>query len=285
MRPHLFIDVQHGLGNRLRALASAAVIAEATGRQLVVLWLPDRHCEARIGDLLRYPDPVIETDCRDELRSRCAHVHNYMEIEEGSAFQELVLARGEAARGDVFIRSAYTLASPYHDRAAEDAFLRGLRAAEPVLEMVKSVDHPSDVAVHIRMATGPAFDHLSYEAPANWPAERHRELTEWRRKSDVSRFIRRLDAMIAAGAAETIFVAADLPASYAALIEAYGRRVRYLPRAEYDRSAGQLQTALADMILLTSARHFLASTWSSFSDIAQRLAAPGRPCEQSGTDF
>ena len=59
-RARLFVDVQHGLGNRLRAMASAAVIAEATGRDLHLIWSPDHHCEARISDVLDYDGPVIE---------------------------------------------------------------------------------------------------------------------------------------------------------------------------------------------------------------------------------
>ena len=47
----------------------------------------------------------------------------------------------------------------------------------------------------------------------------------------------------------------------------------------------QLQYALADMILLTATDRFLASTWSSFSDITARLMRPERPYEKSGIDF
>lgn len=284
-RPCLFIDVQHGLGNRLRAMASAAVIAARTDRHLVVVWQPDDHCEARIGDLLRYDDPVIEAGA-DVLRARCEHVYNYMEIEEGSAFEAPILEGVEDHnRGDVYVRSAYTLKSAYFDRGSEDRFMQGLYPNRAVLDLVRSVAHPSDVAVHIRMATGPAFDHISYESPENWPAERHAELMEWRSKSDISRFITRLDTLFAAGKIETVFAATDLSASYAALIERYGDRVRYLRRSEYNRSITQLQTALADMMLLTATPMFLASTWSSFSDIAQRLARPGRLLERSGVDF
>lgn len=284
-RPYLFIDVQHGLGNRLRALASAVVIAKKTDRQLIVIWQTDHHCEARIGDLLRYDGPVIETDEVDFLRARCAHVYNYMEIEPGAVFHEEVLAGPDAAQGDVYVRSADTLNSRFSNRLEENRVLEDLRPNAAVLDLVRGVANPSDVAVHIRMATGPAFDHLSYESPENWPAERHLELTEWRQKSDISRFITRLDALISAGDINTIFAAADLPATYAALIDRYGDRVRYLRRTEYDRSAAQLQTALADMMLLTAAPLFLGSTWSSFSDIAQRLAQPWRKYEKSGVDF
>ncbi len=95
----------------------------------------------------------------------------------------------------------------------------------------------------------------------------------------------RLDQLIAAGRAETIFLAADLPETYAQFAERYGDRLAWLPRDQFDRSARQLQYALADLLLLTAADLLLASTWSSFSEVAQRLARPGRPINHSGRDF
>jgi hypothetical protein len=280
---YLFVDVQHGLSNRLRAMASAAGIAAATGRELVVVWRPDHHCQARIGDLLEYEGLVIEDAGSETLSRGAARVYNYMEIEAGAEFRAPVDPSDVA--GDVYIRSAYTLEGPFRDDVAETRFLRALRPSAAVLDLVWQVPAPSDVALHVRMATGPAFDHLSYESPANWPAERHRELLEWRGKSDISRFVTRLDSLLAERPQASLFVAADLPATYSALIERYGDRLRYLPRGLYDRSARQLQYALADVLLLSAAPLFLASTWSSFSDLAQRLARPGRHIERSGIDF
>lgn len=282
-RAHLFIDTQHGLCNRLRAMASAAVIAKATGRQLIVVWRPDHHCQARLADLLDYPGPVIEDDSADRFRARSEKVYNYMEIEPESAHGAAVLA-GKDTGGDVYIRSAYSLTSPLTSMAQEQVFLRHLIPSQPVWDLVQSVRHPSDVAAHIRMATGPAFDHLSFEAPENWPGERHRELIEWRRKSDVSRFVDRLTRAFDQGARHA-FVAADLPATYAALSQVFGTKLRFLPRDTYDRSPRQLQYALADLMLLTAAPLLLASHWSSFSDVAQRLSRPFHRVERSGIDF
>lgn len=286
-RPRLFIDVQHGLCNRLRAMASAASIAARTGRQLVVLWVPDHHCEARIGDILSYDGLVIEDrSTADLILKRSVIVYNYIEIEPGARFQEPILDGSSNHEGqDVYIRSAYTLNSPYRNDMDEQAFLRGLRPSAPVLDLVRQLHHPFQVAAHIRMATGPAYDHLSFESPENWPEHRHHELVEWRRKSDVARFVARLDQLIADGKAETIFVAADLETTYDSLAERYGDRIFRLKRDRYDRSARQVQYALADLILLTAAPLFLASSWSSFSDVAQRLARPGRHTERSGYDF
>lgn len=264
-------------------MASAAAIAEATGRQLVVIWRPDIHCEARISDLLRYPGPVLEDDTADVFRHLAAQSYNDMEIEPGSCHGAPILGAGDAG-GDVFIRSAYSLKSPYVTMVREQAFLQSLVPSQDVLDLVAKVPHPSDIAVHIRMGTGPEFEHLPYESARNWPPERHLELVEWRKKSDVSRFVRRLESLFSKGA-QTAFVAADLAATYTALHDHFGPKIRFLPRDTFDRSARQLQYALADLMLLTAAPVMLASHWSSFSDVAQRLARQFRPVEKSGIDF
>lgn len=281
-RPKLYIDVQHGLCNRLRAMASAAVLARASRRELVVIWRADHHCGCRLSDLFDYPGPVIEDDRADQIRRQSARVYNYMEIEEGAQYLEEITPR--EIKGDIYIRSAYSLISPQANFEAEQPFLKSLIPARPVQDLVDSVPHPSDLALHIRKATGPGFDHLAHESPDNWPEERHQELIHWRAQSQPERFIQRLDQLMDAGA-ESFFLAADHPDTYAQFSERYGARMRHLPRGLYDRSARQLQYALADLLLLTFADKLLASTWSSFSDMAQRLAPYGRALEKSGKDF
>ena len=285
-RPILFIDVQHGLCNRLRAMASAAALAAATDRQMVVIWRPDHHCEARIGDLLRYTGPVIEDDAAEWYRARSGLVYNYMEVEPGAQFEAPILAGDEAQyRGDLYIRSAYPLSSPHLKMGVARDFLRQLVPTIPVLDMVRRVRHPNDIALHIRMQRGRGYEHLPHEAVSNWPAHRHQELAAWREKTHRDNFIRRVDALVSEGAGQTMFLAADTPDTYAAFAERYGDRVAWLDRDMFDRSPKQLQYALADLLLLTAARHFLGSPWSSFTDVAQQLARPGRPFERSGRDF
>lgn len=281
-RPRLFVDVQHGLCNRLRAMASGAALAQASGRELVVIWRPDHHCAGRISDILNYTGTVIEDDTADLCRRFARRVYNYMEIEPGAQFEEPLMVLED--QGDIYVRSAYTLTSPQQDFAAEQRFLRALMPSQAVQDLVAQVPHPSDLALHIRTGTGPGFDHLSYESPDNWPAHRHDELIYWRGQSQPEAFVRQLDHLLGQGA-ETFFLAADQPQSYQIFARRYGARMRYLPRDLYDRSARQLQYALADLILLTQADHMLASTWSSFSDLAQRLARPGRSLSCSGKDF
>jgi hypothetical protein len=285
-RPRLFVDAQHGLGNRLRAIASAAVIAEATGRELVVVWQPDHHCGARFTDLFRHGGAVIETAFPQVFARAGGTLWNYMEVEPGAAKDAPVLADESVARGgDVYVRSAYRLVSPHLSAGAERAWLRALQPAPEVLELMRGVRRPNRVAAHVRMAGGPAYEHLSYEAPTNWPARGHAEIAAWRARSHARYFMARLDALVAAGAAETIFLAADLPETYEAFADRYGRRLAWLPRRHFDRSPEQMRHALADVLLLGGAEHFLGSTWSTFSELALALSQTVQRVEFSGRDF
>lgn len=239
-----------------------------------------------MDDLLRYSGAVIETDVADDLRAVSGLSYNYMEVEPDSCFEAPILAGKDADwRGDVYVRSAYPLQGPHADFGAEQMFLHRLRPSQAVLDMVAGPAQPFDVCAHIRMAGGAAFEHLPYESLENWPEHRHRELAEHRGKSHRDRFVQRLDALVNQGQADRIFLAADLPETYAALAERYGARLSWLQRDLYDRSPQQLQYALADLLLLSAGKRFLGSPWSSFTDVAQRLSRPTRPFELSGRDF
>ena len=289
-RAQLFIDARHGLGNRLRAIASAAVIAARTGRELVIVWQPDAHCAARFSELFEHDGPVIETAFPGVFALAGGRLWNYMEVEPGAVKDAPVLAdeapgTPPARQDDVYVRSAYPLVSPHTSWPEERAFLMGLRPVPEVAELVRSVAAPSRVAVHVRMASGPGYEHLPWESPEEWTAEGHAELVAWRARSHARHFMARLDALVAEGRAGTIFLAADLPATYDAFRDRYGARLRFLPRTVHDRSAEQLRHALADMLLLGRAERFLGSTWSSFTDMARRLAPGPLTVEMSGRDF
>ena len=278
-RPKLFIDAQHGLGNRLRAIGSAAAIAQATDRELVIVWQPDDHCNCRFSDLFDYQGSVLDASFIKE--SGDCDVHNYMAIEGG---KKGALIRAEGAR-DIYARSAFVLNSAHSSWDAENRFIQALRPVEAVLALVNSVRNPNDVSVHVRMEGGRKDEHLPYENAANWTEEDHDLIDHWRAKSHFSHFMKRIDALIAEGAAEHIFIAADRPETYLKFLSAYNGRVAWLERSVYDRSAEQLRFSLADAILLSRAPLLLGSTWSSFSELARRLSPRGIKVEMSGNDF
>ncbi len=281
-RRKIFADVQHGLGNRLRALASAAVIAEATDRELVAVWEADHHCDCLISDLFEYQGAVIGKNFVSDAVADGFTVFNYMEAEEGSE-KDALLALDSTK--DAYVRSAYVLNSPITGWDMENRWLRALRPVEAVRDLVSTVRQPNDVSAHVRMVGGKDYEHLPYEATENWTAEGHAAIEHWRERSHFSHFMKRIDALIAEGRAERVLLAADKSETYLEFQAAYGARVAYLTRDLYDRSAEQLRYALADALLLGTAPLLLGSTWSSFSELALRLSARNTQVEMSGRDF
>lgn len=281
-RAKLYIDAQHGLGNRLRAIASASSIAEATGKELVIVWQPDHHCQARFSDLFDYDGTVEEVSFLNSAASSCDQTYNYMSAEKGSCKNQQI---DLALKGNLYIRSAFTLESPASNWDLENIFLRSLKVQSFIRGLTSAVRQDHDLSVHVRMAGGKNYDHLPYEHQSNWMEVDHKKIAEWRAKSHFSSFFKRIDQLISNGEVANLFVAADLPETYEEFRRRYGQRVTWLPREKNDRSAEQLQFALADAIMLSRTRLFLGSTWSSFSELAIRLANPGIRQEMSGIDF
>jgi len=281
-KPRFFIDAQHGLGNRMRAIGSAACIAKETNRELVVVWHPDAHCECRMSDLFEYDGAVEEESFTKEAERRGCAVYNYMEIEPGAEKNALI---DVDQADDIYARSAYVLNSPLSNWEEENRFLRSLTPVAAVRDLVSSVRTPNDLSAHVRMVGGTDFEHLAYESLENWTEEGHAQTDFWRKKSHYKHFITRIDTLIAEGRAERIFLAADKPETYAEFKACFGDRVAMLEREVYDRSAEQLRYALADVLLLGSSPLLLGSSWSSFSELAMRLSPQKMQIEMSGKDF
>jgi hypothetical protein len=281
-RRRLFLDGQHGLGNRLRALGSAAAIADAVDMELVVVWEPDDHCNCRFSDLFDYKGAVIEERFLTRADAQGCDVYNYMPTEPGADKDALIRLDRDC---DIYARSAFVLNSPFTSWVAENRFLQSLPPVEPIRQLVAGVRHPNDLSAHIRMEGGKSVEHLPYENPANWLEEDHDLIDLWRSRSHFSHFLRRIDTLIAEGRANRIFLAADMPETYAEFQHHYGDRLAWLPRSLYDRSAEQLHYAYADAMLLSKSPLLLGSTWSSFSELATRLAPQEIAIEMSGKDF
>ncbi|MEM9964538.1 MAG: galactosyltransferase-related protein, partial [Asticcacaulis sp.] len=281
-RPKLFIDAQHGLGNRLRAIGSASAIAQATDRELVIVWEPDHHCQCAFSDLFEYSGEVIEKSFVEDARAGKSVVYNYMpnepEMEKGRLIDD-------TDTRDIYARSAFTLNSPHSHWESENSFLKQLSPVAPVRNLLNSVRHPNAVSVHVRMETEVGREQNTYDRVENWTKEDHELIHHWRAKSHFSHFLTKIDQLITGGMADTVFLAADLPETYDAFKDKYGHRLAYLPRQLYDRSAQQLHYALADAILLSRAPLLLGSTWSSFSELAMRLAPEPITVKMSGRDF
>ncbi|QEP42028.1 glycosyltransferase [Ectothiorhodospiraceae bacterium BW-2] len=278
----LYIDAQHGLGNRLRAIASAAVIAQATDRELVIVWQPDHHCHCQFRDLFDYQGEVLEQSFIQTAQSRSMKLYNYMEIEPGAKkFAPIEPQVGQ----DLYIRSAYALKSELADADQENRYLQTLQPNYEVVQLIEPYGVSQSIGVHIRMEGGKGLDHLSYDAPENWSQKGHEQLHYWREKSHYRHFISRMDQIIEEQPEVKFFLATDREQTYQMMRQRYGERILFLPRSQFDRSKDQIIYALADAILLSRCRSLLGSTWSSFTELAMRLSIGYERVEMSGHDF
>ena len=280
-RDKFYIDAQHGLGNRLRAIGSAAAIAQATGKQLVIVWEPDHHCECRFSDLFEYEGEVIEKSFVDKARQE-GDLFNYMEIEDGSEKDRPIVV---SPLKYTYARAAYTLVHDASHWEAENAFIKQLKPSKQVLELLEPFDVDGYIAAHIRMEAGKGLDHNTYDSVENWTQEGHDQLHYWREKSHYSAFIKRIDQLIEEDNELKLFVATDLQETYDIFQQYYGDRLVYLKRNVFDRSKEQIIYAMADVLLLSKCKKLLGSTWSSFSEAAMRLSDTYSEIEMSGRDF
>ena len=141
-RPKIFIDAQHGLGNRMRAIASAGAIAAGTDRELVIIWQSDDHCACTYDDLFFPQGAVLDQGFVTEARAMGLQVFNYMEIEADAA-KDAPIAMG--AFQDVYIRSAFPLISPCSNWHTENLWIRNMQPNEVVRALVASVRSPNDL--------------------------------------------------------------------------------------------------------------------------------------------
>ncbi|MBT42232.1 MAG: hypothetical protein CMF12_06870 [Idiomarina sp.] len=281
-KPKFYVDAQHGLGNRLRAIGSAAAIAKATGRELVIVWEPDHHCECRFSDLFDYNGEVLEKSFIEEAKSSGMSVYNYMEIEEGSKKDELI---PKEISGDIYGRSAYVFQSEYSNWDEENKFIRSLKPSKQVQELIDNYNLEGCVGVHVRMEAGKGLDHNTYDDVSNWTEKGHEQIHYWREKSHYSHFIKRIEQLMQEDPGLEFFLAADLPETYKIFMEYFGNKCHFLPRDVFDRSRDQIIYAVADAILLSKCNYILGSNWSSFSELALRLAEKIHNVEISGVDF
>ncbi|MCR9222565.1 MAG: glycosyltransferase [Hyphomonas sp.] len=279
-RAKFFVDAQHGLGNRLRAIASGAAIANRTDRELVVVWHPDHHCECEMRDLFDYVGPVISESFVADAPSLGIDTYNYMESEGGEKDKPIQLGSG-----DIYFRGAFVAVSDMTDWDEENRFLKSLIPAAAVRELVAPFNLSNHVAAHIRMEGGAGLDGHEYEQVSNWTEKDHELLHYWREKSNFKHFITHIDKIFEQDPSAKLFLATDMQQTYDIFQGYYGDKLAFLSREVYDRSKEQIIYALADAILLSRCKRLLGSTWSSFSEMAMRLTGGYDSIEMSGEDF
>jgi hypothetical protein len=100
-RPALIIDAQYGIANRMCAIASAIAIANATNRQLVVVWSRDDHIRSSFSELFQLAPEMIHKlvilenfPIKDLAMPLGIQTYNYMENEVSSIMLFFLLELG-----------------------------------------------------------------------------------------------------------------------------------------------------------------------------------------------
>lgn len=171
--PYILIDAMHGLGNRLRAYASARAIARKTGRHLIVSWRMDEHCNVAFNDLFSSAQDIAQTvrlttvaeDYRTLTGPRACTYYDYMKPEDDRPIVDMT------GKNNVCIRSAYAIATlpkgrmddPGKDYAPE---LKKMRWSPPVVKLMDELQpcefhsgaRPKVIGLHVRMEANMSRD-------------------------------------------------------------------------------------------------------------------------------
>lgn len=280
----IVVAVSYGLGNRLRALASAMAVAAASGRPLVIIWVSDAHCGCSARHIFAGPLPfaiVEEQIPLDAFSSRAFQVFDYMPHGAGGR-RKLPWIDLDQSR-HVFVQTAFQLA---HARGEWRYAKWQLRALQPAPEVAsKLLADGSMVGVHVRGVV---------DMIGNYSANVTAELQVRRNRGRWPRFVPR---MRLEPPSTRFYVAADSADAYEALERAFPGRIYSVPgrcrgvRCDLNRDCSGLSLALADMLNLGRTRLILSSGYSSFSEVATYLGAADwvgaqrLPVEEAGVHF
>ena len=286
-RDVLFVEPFHGLGNRLRAVACAAALAEKTNRTLVIVWLPDHHINATMGALFDINNlTVIDFQVSHLLRRVWTDV-KYFDYNARGGKDEVL---PDSFPGPLYVRSAYVLQSRTRVSERElTAQLLNLVPSKKVMlhfESLQSIFKPESevIGVHIRMITNieqdvPGISKLPDQDPAG--VSNMGPVASLRSRCHFDYFIPHMQAALQRRPGAVFFISSDSYEAIRGLRARFGDRVLSNTFQAYEVCNGKfrrwttcVQTFLAELLFLgTKSSELIISDWSSASELAVRFSA------------
>lgn len=291
----LFIHTRNGLGNRLRALASAYVIAKETGRKLHVVWIPDHHCQAKFSDLFSINDLFIEVI----IIETWTDYNKYLEIDifiyENEDNSSKAIYNYEKNKNkyiddtideDIYIVSACTLNNKHTNWSKECQIIKQFEPISEIKDIITKFSLNNQVeetiGIHIRM--GQSEQKYSYENISFYSAKDKESIRKWRSGSHWSIFTREMENILSKNPNQKFFLCCDSEESYQEIKNSpYQNNIVYFEKVHFDRSTEQIKSALIDLVLLSKTKYIMGSNWSSFTEVAHRLS--GRGLKLASIDF
>ena len=246
---YVLVDAKNGLGNRMRALASAMSVAAALGRPVLLIWVSDLHCNCSYRRLFAQPLPFALLDeeiPRANLTDDEFQVYNYMRPEPGAvkdAFVEADLNR------HLYFKSAFIMNHPAGGWKFAQRQIQRLTPVDRIAEMLQAnkkmvglhvrnvFDAPRDAQTNTSVTGAAAVEGAQKE----YGAEGARQLMMWRKASHWTNFVPRMIALLREnsfrnplGLAQEplqFYLAADSEDAYTGLTKRFPNRIKFQPRS------------------------------------------------------
>ena len=246
--------IYHGLGNRVRVVLGSRSLARLERRNFFYTWHTGSEFGARFDELWQVEDPVIPRVTARLLSLRYPFRDEKLEWLDDRARAKRVLQ----------IRTPHALHLPQAASPWEDD-LRALRPVDAVGDRVRDffgsrLAGVSYVGVMVRTHPN-SHDATLRESPIEWYLDRMRDIRTER--PDIPFFV----------SADTVeaqeFIASAVPGTHT-----------LTDKGGYN-SMKALQSSVADLYLLAGSTHVLGPYFSSFPELAQKLAGAGLALETS----
>lgn len=253
----IYTGRQDGLGNRVRALLSAKVLAEREGRELLYVWGTDRYFGPAMGELWHFD--AGRRVARWAARAVSPIHHFYgpgaTTITESMRREHLwqIRSGGQPVIWDAGMRS----------------WTEDFRALVPVPEIAERVNRVFDaslrgrryVGVQVRSHTVSHAKTLQ-SSPVEWFERRMRSVRE--RFPDVG-----------------FYLSCDTAEAQERIMSRFDDCVALSDKGGYNTTEG-VRSAIVDLYLLASSQHFIAPAYSSFPEMAVFLANHAMSLERPG---
>ena len=287
------VEPQYGAGNRLRAYASAAVLAREMGRSLVVVWEQDMHAQYRLSQLFTNVQGILVEDGSNVIQKLQSSksgvtVYDYMKPSEKGAIIY-------NTKKHIYVRSAFVInGATAVNKNLLDAEIQQLHPVgliEHLLnEKVRHFGSKPLIGAHIRTLSDLRKDIPGFKELANITGTALGKTMEYRQKCHVEYFIPHLRNALRNDPSAVIFVTSDSFESIIKLVHEFGENKVFYSAEVYNakclspdsikkRHALCTQLAMVDFIFLSRAKLLFTSRWSSASELIVRF---GSRTHQSG---
>ena len=264
----LYVHARNGLGNRMRAVASAAEAAQVWGRKLVIVWERDRHLDAGFEDLFDNDFEVL--DDADALFSessgRILVRFDYMDPPQRYRFIDLNIQK------DVYVSTAFRL---NFSGSSAHGYRQALRLLRPVQSVSTALDTFRDlsevIGVHVRMNSNLRQD-VPQLHPEYYPLQTMANIIGAREGCHVQNFVIAMKQILKTRPDQKFFVSTDTPAAYKYLQYLFPAHIVPFDQGCMARGVECVQRALVTIMLLGKCGRLIGSHWSSFTEVARDLS-------------